>query len=85
MPLHALDGVAPELPPGGAAFLAPDARLIPTSDRAARSVVRLLSIGFAMGMWFIAVAPILLGGGLEAPAARALAIAVGLVESLAGC
>lgn len=61
---------------------APALRLVPASDRAARGVVRLLAIGFGLGIWFIAIAPVLLGGGLEAPAARTLAVAIGLVESM---
>jgi len=58
----------------------PQARLITAADSAVRVAFATLALALALGIVFISVAPVLLGGGLSAPAARALALIVGIVE-----
>jgi moderate conductance mechanosensitive channel len=58
----------------------PEARLFPASDQAARNAQRFAAIAFGIGISFISVVPVLLGGGLQAPAARALALIIGIAE-----
>ncbi len=56
----------------------PEARLLPVTDQAARKAQRLCTIALGIGLSFISVVPVLLGGGLQAPAARATALVIGI-------
>jgi len=58
----------------------PRARLVPASDGAARSASWIAALALALGIAFISTVPVLLGGGLSAPSARALALLVGAIE-----
>lgn len=58
----------------------PRARLVPVFDAAARNASWIAALALALGIAFISTVPVLLGGGLSAPSARALALLIGVIE-----